>query len=881
MQARKYGKALVVLAGATLAIVFAATAGAGQVQPLAQASAASAADMTNETPQFWFVEFPGAPLAEGRRDADVDADEQRFKTEARTEGVSYRERLRFKSLWNGISIEAKTSAITRIREFGSVRAVYPVGTYRMPEGSTISPDLATAIQMTGADIAQNELGLTGKGIKVAVMDTGIDWQHPDLGAGFGRGKRVATGWDFVGDSFNADPADPAYQPTPHPDPDPDDCNGHGTHVAGIVGAKGEVTGVAPGVRFGAYRVFGCEGSTTDEIMLAAMERVVRDDMDVLNMSIGDAFNNWPGSPTAEAASRLVKKGVVVVASAGNEGANGLWASGAPGVGERVIGVASFDNVEIQLPIFTASPDDRQFGYDIAAGAPTPPTSGSLPMSRTGTPTTTNDGCNPIATDLTGTAVLIRRGTCTFATKALNAQAAHAAAVVLYNNAAGRISPTVAGAGVTIPVVMVSAVDGAELNNRIAAGPTTMTWTPDTHRFPNATGGLMSSFSSYGLAADLSLKPDIGAPGGYIWSTLPLEQGGHGLLSGTSMASPHVAGAVALLLESRSDLRRKHYRDDGKDDSWRKRDDDDRNNLRASEIRDILQNSADPADWFGFPGAGYLEPVQRQGAGMLDVVGAVEAQTNVTPGKLSLGEGVDPIKQRIRIRNNGRSSVTYTLSDLPALATGPNTFALSWFDEYATVAFSDTSITVPRGASRSVDVTITPPAGLPTNSIYGGYVVIQPEAGKGDVLRVPYAGFKGDYQSISILNNAFGLPWLVDENGDDHPDPWTLQGSGEQPNIWYHMDHQARRLTVNVVDAQGKTLGRAFDLEFHPRNSAPNTIFALAWDGTYMVGRNGRRTKEAPDGQYTFVLTVEKPLAQRGNPAHFETWTSPQFTIDRP
>ena len=203
-----------------------------------------------------------------------------------------------------------------------------------------------------------------------------------------------TGWDFVGDSYNADPDDPAYQPTPHPDPDPDDCHGHGTHVAGIIGANGEVTGVAPNVKFGAYRVFGCEGSTTDEIMLAAMERVVKDDMDVLNMSIGDAFNNLPGSPTAEAADELVKKGVVVVASAGNDGASGLWSTGAPSVGDRVISVASFDNIEIQLPIFTASPDDRQFGYDIAAGAPKPPTSGSSPLAKTGTPTTTERRLHP-------------------------------------------------------------------------------------------------------------------------------------------------------------------------------------------------------------------------------------------------------------------------------------------------------------------------------------------------------------------------------------------------------------------------------------------------------------------------------------------------------
>ena len=99
--------------------------------------------------------------------------------------------------------------------------------------------------MTGVDVAQNTLGLSGRGVKVAVIDTGIDYHHPDLGGCFGRGCRVEKGFDFVGDAFNADPTSPAYNPTPVPDPDPDDCNGHGTHVSGIIGANGGLTGVAP------------------------------------------------------------------------------------------------------------------------------------------------------------------------------------------------------------------------------------------------------------------------------------------------------------------------------------------------------------------------------------------------------------------------------------------------------------------------------------------------------------------------------------------------------------------------------------------------------------------------------------------------------------
>src|SRR5260370_29198297 len=131
--------------------------------------------------------------------------------------------------------------------------------------SPSEPELSSAIAMTGANIVQNTLGFKGTGVKVAVIDTGIDYHHPDLGGCFGGGCRVEKGWGFVGDAYNA-----ALGTSPVPDANPDDCAGHGTHVSGIIGANGRVIGVAPEVTFYAYRVFGCAGSTDADIMLAAM-----------------------------------------------------------------------------------------------------------------------------------------------------------------------------------------------------------------------------------------------------------------------------------------------------------------------------------------------------------------------------------------------------------------------------------------------------------------------------------------------------------------------------------------------------------------------------------------------------------------------------------
>ncbi len=845
-------------------VVSAALAGSElveQVFPLVEPEAApTSSGMVDETPGRWFVELTSPPTADGSSLTVVQNEKAAFRAEARKARLNYTERYAFDTLWNGLSIDVAASQLGTLRRLPGVKAVYPVYTVSIPDTTQVAdPELATALAMTGADVAHGTLGLTGAGVRVAIMDTGIDYHHADLGGCFGPGCRVETGWDFVGDAFNADPTSPTYNPVPVPDPDPDDCNGHGSHVSGIVGANGAVTGVAPGVTFGAYRVFGCGGSTTADIMIAAMERALADGMQVLNMSIGSAFQ-WPQYPTAQASDRLVNSGVSVVASIGNSGASGLYATGAPGIGKKVIGVASFDNSHVALTTFTISPDDTAIGYGQAAAAPTAPTSGSSPMSRTGTATTANDACNPLpAGSLAGTVALIRRGACTFHSKSLNAQNAGAIGVVLYNNVAGRFSPTVAGTpAITIPVVAVSDTEGVLINNRLAAGPVTMTWTDQTGAFVNPTGGLISSFSSYGLAPDLSLKPDIGAPGGLIRSTYPVELGSYATISGTSMASPHTAGAVALLLEAKP-------------------------NTPSNAVRRILQNSADPKVWWGNPGLGFLDNVHRQGAGMLDIPGAIQATTRIEPSSLALGESqAGPATRTLTIENNGPAAVTYELSNVPALATGSNTFSPSFFLANASVAFSADTITVPAGGSANVDVTITAPAS-PDRGQYGGYIDIA-EQGGGTSYGVPYAGFIGDYQSIQVLApTANGFPWLAKLIGTSYfnqPGGATYSMTGNDIAFFLvHLDHQARRLRLEVFDANtGKAWHRVSTDEYLPRNSTATGFFAFSWDG---ITTNANKTNVVPNGQYVVRMTATKALGDDSNPAHTETWTSPVITIARP
>jgi subtilisin family serine protease len=830
----------------------------------------------DETPRLWFVELSGAPTADGNDEGTVRREQDDFRSQARGAGVRFTERRSFGKLFNGLSVEVDPANLAALRRLPSVKALYPIETVALPPTPPQNvPELSTALAMTGADVAQSELGFTGKGIRVAVMDTGVDYNNPDLGGCFGPGCRVAFGYDLVGDAFNADQTSPAYNPVATPDNDPDDCSngvggGHGTHVAGIVGANGKLKGVAPEATLGAYRVFGCEGSTTSDIMVAAMERVLDDDMQVLNMSIGSSFQ-WPQYPTAMAADRLVKKGVVVVASIGNSGANGLYAAGAPGVGSRVIGVASFDNTAVTLPVFTVSPDNKAIGYGAATGAPAPPTSGSLPLARTGTAATTNDACAALpAGSLADKAALIRRGTCSFYQKAINAQNAGAKAVVIYNNAPGRLSPTVtppaAGAPpITIPVVMISADEGVLIDSRLAAGPVTLTWTAQSGSFRNPTGGLLSSFSSYGLAADLSLKPDLGAPGGQIYSTYPLEKGGYASLNGTSMSSPHVAGAVALLLQARP-------------------------RTQPEAVHDILLNTAEPAPFSGGASLG-LEHVHRQGAGMLQIDRAILSTTRVEPSQIALGESADgPVTRRLTIENDGPNDVTYTLGHAPALSTLPGAFAPKPTNGYAAVTFSQSSVTVRAGKTERVNVTIAANPALANGSIYGGYIELKPQ-GVGQAYRVPYAGFKGDYQAVKVLTSGndgttdYGFPWLAKRTATGYAKQaagttFTLQ-NGDIPYVLLHFDHQVRRLRIEVRDvATGQLVrGEVFEDEYLPRNSTAIGFFAYAFGGTTTEGK--RRENVVPDGQYVLVVTVDKALGERKNPAHVETWTSPAFTIDRP
>ncbi len=853
--------------------------GVGPVEPENPLPSAETGAMTADGFQMWFVELQDAPTMDGTSKLTIIKNRNDFYAEANEQELNYKQRYAFSELWNGLSIEVSPSQISKLYRMNSVKAIYPVVTIAMPETITVSqPDLVSSLSMIGADIAQSELGITGKGIKVAVMDTEIDIDHPDFG---GTGvddttpfpnAKIIAGYDFVGDSFNADPTAATYNPEPTPDEVPDDCAGHGTHVSGIIGANGAIKGVAPDVELGMYRVFGCAGSTTADIMIAAMERARADGMQILNMSIGSAFQ-WPQYPTGQAASRLVNKGMVVVASIGNSGSFGLYSAGSPGLGKKVIGVGSVDNIYNNLAAFSVTPDGALIGYTTATGAPPAPLSGSLSLAVTNSVNTDNTACAALpAGSLAGKAALIRRGGCTFYVKALNAMNAGAAAVVLYNNAAGVLNPTVAGTpAITIPVVAIQQADGDALFTRLATEVIDITWTTEVISLPSSTGYLASSFSSYGLSPDLALKPDIAAPGGSIRSTYPVELGSYTTMSGTSMASPHVAGAAALLLQAKP-------------------------KTPAEAVVDILQNSADPTLWWGYPALGYLDSVNLQGAGIVDIDDAILATTRIWPAKIALGESqVGPKNYILIIENKADTEVTYDLDYVNALTTEGVLELVDFWTSDAVVEFDQASVTVPAHKAAKVKVTITPPV-EPNLGQYGGYIAFIPQD-NGQVYTVPFAGFIGDYQEIVALEpTEYELPWLstlvacdkfVDNdcvlggNYEGMPDgaTYTMTDPFNMPTILLHLQHQARKVRMEVWDVKrGMYWFSAYDIDYHGRSSTTTSFFPYVWDGSTKLAN---WTFTVPDGKYIIKILVLKAGGNPMNFKHWETWTSPVITIDRP
>jgi minor extracellular serine protease Vpr len=521
---------------------------------------------------------------------------------------------------NGLRVVVKPSQIETLRALPGVRSVGRVERHKRNN--------VDSVPWIGAPAVWASSG-RGEGVTIGVIDSGIDYTHATFGGsgnpadfignnptiiepGTFPTAKVNGGFDFAGAVYDAD--DDASVPQPDPDPiDYGPDGGHGTHVAGTaagIGVAGSVgAGVAPGASLYALKVFGDDGGSTNLTSLAiewAMDPNgdgdMSDHLDVINMSLGAPFGN-PNDPSAISSQNAAELGIVVVASAGNEGTTS-YVTGAPAVAPAAISVAAskpggnhlYSRFTVNTPASLAGT------YESAEGAGGVTLASTGPITGTLVNTVPANGCTPLtnAAQVSGNIALVIRGVCNFTDKYATAAAAGAKALVVYNDGADptRVNPIIMIAdGTTIPGLMIAAPIGFEL--AAATNPTaTLQAAPDAD--------VISSFSSLGPGGGgSSFKPDLAAPGEEIVSAATGTGTGSLNLQGTSMAAPHVAGAAAL-------LRAKHP------------------NLDQSAIKALLQNSTVPASGFGDT------RVTRTGVGVVRVDRAAALTSFASPGGVSFG-----------------------------------------------------------------------------------------------------------------------------------------------------------------------------------------------------------------------------------------------------
>jgi uncharacterized repeat protein (TIGR01451 family) len=512
---------------------------------------------------------------------------------------------------NAISYYVDPAAVDALRRLPNVKAVHLV--------EAEYPSNATSVPFVGApQLWGNTLGLpaniTGAGVRIGIIDTGIDYQHPMFGgsgllADYQANDRVTIspslfptakvvgGTDFAGDAYTGANA-------PAPDPNPTDCNGHGSHVAGTAAGFGVTSGgaaypgpygpstpfnslrigpgVAPGALLYALRVFGCKGSTG--LTVQAINWAIdpdgdadfSDHLDVINMSLGSNFGTLANT-SALAAENAALAGVVVAAASGNAG-DTYFITSAPAVSGRSLSVAAIADPGVPGAVLNvSSPPAIAGGYaalpdGFGNGAPNPSgQTGAIVLAQAGTGTP-SQGCSAYtnAAAVAGNIALIDRGTCTFQLKAAQAQSAGAIAAIIVNNVPGDpnlvlMGPDNTQPNITIPAVMISFNDGATIKGQLPGVNATLT--------AATAADTVASFSSRGpriAGSPVRLKPDVAAPGLNIVSTQSgmtcttgggcitptasgFDPGGLSLtISGTSMATPHVAGSMALLKQLHPD-----------------------------------------------------------------------------------------------------------------------------------------------------------------------------------------------------------------------------------------------------------------------------------------------------------------------------------------
>ena len=615
------------------------------------AAAAALAGGTEPREVALIVELDGPPAlrADGARTRTAQADAQRrqdaLRTAARDAGLQVRERRAFSLTIDALAVTVPEDQRERLAALPGVAAVHP--------DRTVTASLDTSVPLVGApELWEPPDSVTGTGIDVAVIDTGVDATHPALDGG-----TVVGGHDFVND-----------------DEDPMDDNGHGTHVAGIVAANGDLTGVAPGASIVAYKVLNRNGSGPTSTVLAGLEAAVDPAnphrAEVVNFSLGAA--EPADGPLTSAAQAAAEAGVVVVASAGNGGPAAQTVT-APGQAPGVLTVgASTSNLRVpKLRMVAPALDLRTTRWEYSANAPAEER--ELEVIDIG-------GGDVKDHDVAGKAVLIDAPGPPLQL-ALEAERRGAVALLIHRSGGPQLRAGSGDDGRFDSLVAAIVDDDSVAALREAPRPVRVALAGE-----DATDQL-AEFSSRGPTATFATKPDLVAPGFEIRSSVPtaLHAPGVARFSGTSMAAPHVAGAAALLRQLHPD--------------W-----------SAAAVRSALAGTSEQL-------AG---PPLESGAGRLDIPAAADAAVVADTTALSFGLAGTEEEVR-RTRTLTLENVSAEPADVRVQARAP-------------VSTSPSVLRLEPGERRAVTVTLT--ADRPAEDVQGW--IDLDVGGRASDLRIPYA-----------------------------------------------------------------------------------------------------------------------------------------------
>jgi minor extracellular serine protease Vpr len=652
---------------------------------------------------------------------------------------------RFRIVLDGFTVSLPKRLEPKLERLGFVEKAYPSFQYSM--------DTNRSGALIGATQLRAATGLRGDGIKVAVVDDGIDERNPffaesglPMPAGFPKGsaqftnEKVIVAKSFPGPGSGADGRLPLDARVSF----------HGTHVAGVIAGKENTTapdstvineektalvcvkrsggcipqvtglsGVAPRAWVGNYRVFSvkdpldqtsCCVANTPEI-IAAFEAAVADGMDVINFSGGGPQSDPAADALIQATENVAKAGVVPSISAGNDrDLFGDGTVGSPSTAPSAISVAAVTNAHVFDPVLSlVSPSVgalQRVAY-VAAPGVTPPAWGASNQALVDVGSITGDrelctGTLP-AGSLNNAIALVWSGGCRFEDKGARATAAGAIGLVVVNDHPGEAG------GIPFqlqrPAGMIADLDGARLHSALAAtgGRGTIRVGQDVSEIASGRGGTMTGFSSSGPTPfGHDLKPDVSAPGASILSsTVGTFAGANfAVLDGTSFSSPHVAGSAALLLERHP--------------SW-----------TPAQVKSALMSTAGPA--FADTADTTEASVYLEGAGLVSLTDAIDPKLFTDPQSLSFhyldvsAGGVDRTLL-LQVSDAGGGAGTWQVEVRPQAATAGAAISVP------------SSLSLPSGGTAALPVVASAGGGAAAGDNYGFIVLRQ----GGVTRRVPYA-----------------------------------------------------------------------------------------------------------------------------------------------